>query len=254
LTSSGSDTGSSATTRRDPDSPASPFDAFSHDYDEALNAGLSLSGETPAFFARERLKWLARRLLEMGVSVRSVVDYGCGKGSATPLFFELLDAERVTGVDASEKLLEMARATHASDRAVFLSRAGYEPAAREDLVFCNGVFHHVPPPHRPAEISAILDSLKPGGLLALWENNPWNPAARLVMSRVAFDAGAVTLTPPETRRLVEGGGFEVLRTDFLFIFPRVLRSLRGIEPALVRLPLGAQYQVLCRKPAGAGRG
>jgi len=48
--------------------------------------------------------------------------------------------------------------------------------------------------------------------------------------------------------LLRAGGFDVLRTDFLFYFPRVLRLLRGLERLLVRLPLGAQYQVLCRKP------
>jgi SAM-dependent methyltransferase len=237
-----------------PRPPQARFDAFSHDYDAALNVGLSLSGETPAFFARERVKWLARRLREMGARPRSVVDYGCGKGSATPFFFEHLGVERVTGVDVSEGLLEVARTTHVSGRASFVSRGDYRPTGQEDLVFCNGVFHHVPPADRPAEISALFDSLRPGGWLALWENNPWNPAARLVMSRVAFDADAVTLTPPEARRLVRGGGFQVVRTDFLFIFPRLLRWFRVAEPALTSFPLGAQYQVLCRRPEGAERG
>ncbi|MGH9315944.1 MAG: class I SAM-dependent methyltransferase, partial [Thermoanaerobaculia bacterium] len=237
-----------------PHPPRSRFDAFSHDYDVALSAGLSLSGETPVFFAEQRVKWLARRLREMDLHPRAVLDYGCGKGSATPFFFEQLRVDRVTGVDASDGLLEVARATHSSDRVAFLSRAAYRPAAREDLVFCNGVFHHVAPSDRPAEISAIFESLRPGGFFALWENNPWNPAARLVMSRVAFDADAVTLTPPEARRLVRRGGFEVMRTDFLFIFPRFLRWLRAVEPALARYPLGAQYQLLCRRPAGADRG
>jgi hypothetical protein len=41
---------------------------------------------------------------------------------------------------------------------------------------------------------------------------------------------------------------EVIGTDFLFIFPKLLGWLRGLEPWVTRLPLGAQYQVLCRKP------
>jgi len=40
----------------------------------------------------------------------------------------------------------------------------------------------------------------------------------------------------------------VLRTDFLFIFPKMLGFLRGLEPQLSRFPFGAQYQLLCRKP------
>jgi len=39
----------------------------------------------------------------------------------------------------------------------------------------------------------------------------------------------------------------VLRTDFLFIFPAILRFLRWIEPMAAGLPFGGQYLVLCRK-------
>jgi hypothetical protein len=54
--------------------------------------------------------------------------------------------------------------------------------------------------------------------------------------------------PPEARRLLETGGLQILRTDYLFLFPRMLKLFRGLEPLLARWPLGAQYQVLCRKP------
>ena len=86
------------------------------------------------------------------------------------------------------------------------------------------------------------------GIFALWENNPWNPGTRYLMSRTPLDARAVPLAPPESRRMLAGQGFEVLQTDFLFIFPRVLAFLRRLEPPLCRLPLGGQYQVLALRP------
>jgi hypothetical protein len=52
-----------------------------------------------------------------------------------------------------------------------------------------------------------------------------------------------------SRALLRNGGFEILRTDFQFIFPRALRAFRKIEDFVYRLPLGTQYQVLCRKVA-----
>ena len=67
------------------------------------------------------------------------------------------------------------------------------------------------------------------------------------MSNCAFDKDAITIPPPEAKRLLRAAGFEILRTDFLFIFPHFLRLLRTLEVPLSRLPLGAQYQVLCRK-------
>jgi len=71
------------------------------------------------------------------------------------------------------------------------------------------------------------------------------------MSRIPFDRDAVTLTALEARRMLQAVNFEILRTDFLFIFPRMLRWFRGIETLFSRLPFGAQYQVLCRKPLNA---
>jgi SAM-dependent methyltransferase len=123
----------------------------------------------------------------------------------------------------------------------------YTPDGTMDLAFCNGVFHHIAPPERTAAVDYIHRALRPGGLFAFWENNPWNPGTRLVMKRIPFDRDAVTLTSREARQLLRERGFEILRTDFLFIFPRVLRWLRGVERFVTQWPLGAQYQVLCRK-------
>ncbi len=115
------------------------------------------------------------------------------------------------------------------------------------MVYCNGVFHHIPPAQRAQTVNYIWHSLRPGGLFALWENNPWNPGTRYVMSKIPFDHDAITLVPPEARDLLRQGGFEIIRTDFLFLFPKPLKSLRWIEPWLRAMPLGGQYQVLCRK-------
>ena len=139
---------------------------------------------------------------------------------------------------SSAKSLDVARRTYRSADAQFLLFNQYQPRERIDLVYCNGVFHHIPLSGRAAVIDYIHRLLRPGGLFALWENNPWNPGARYVMSRIPFDRDAITLTPPEARGLLRGGGFQILRTDFLFIFPRMLSWLRAVEPSLSQLPFG----------------
>jgi hypothetical protein len=94
----------------------------------------------------------------------------------------------------------------------------------------------------------VYRSLKPGGLFAFWENNPWNPGTRLIMSRVSFDRDAITLAPPEARQLLRGVGFDIVHTTSAFYFPRALRWCRVMEPMLAPIPLGGQYMVLARKP------
>ena len=220
------------------------FDAFAPDYDRALERGLAVSGERKEFFARERVAWLRRTLDEIGFRSRSVVDFGCGTGSAVPFLREYLAADELLGVDDSAASLEIASREHRDAR--FVKRDAFRPDGSADLVFCNGVFHHVPPAERPAIVATIRSALRPGGLFALWENNPWNPGARYVMRRIPFDRDAVPITAPAATALLREGGFEIVRTDFRFVFPRALAWLRRLEPALAPLPLGAQYQILAR--------
>jgi SAM-dependent methyltransferase len=224
------------------------FDAYAEDYDVALARGISVSGERKDYFAQRRIEWLRDCLNHFSAPVTALMDFGCGTGSSSPLFFNILGVETFLGMDQSSKSLEVARKAHGSDRAQFLLFDEYQPGSQLDLVFCNGVFHHIPPADRPPAIEYVLRSLRPGGLFAFWENNPWNPGTRYVMSRIPFDRDAMTLSPLEARQLLRVCGFEILRTDFLFIFPNILRWCRWLEPLCSRLPLGAQYQVLCRKP------
>ncbi len=233
-----------------PGSDSSDFDAWSSDYDEALARGLSVSGEDKLYFARERIAFLGGCLRELGVRPDSVLDFGCGTGAATPYFLELLGVEQVVGVDSSERSLELARERHGSSQARFVTAREFSPGPVFPLAYCNGVFHHVPVAERPRVARRIRDSLQPGGHFALWENNPWNPGARYVMWRIPFDRDAQMLSARAACRLLVAAGFEIVRTDHLFIFPRALRGLRFLEQHLRATPLGAQYQVLARRPQG----
>jgi len=225
------------------------FDRYAEEYDAALAQGLSVSGEDKNYFARGRIAFLVTCLARLSIEApQSVLDLGCGTGSATPFLRDLLHAESVLGVDVSAASLAVARRDFGGERARFLLPGEAPPNADKDLAFCNGVFHHIPPAERPAAVQYVAASLRPDGLFAFWENNPWNPGTRYVMDRCPFDGDAETLTPPEARALLRAGGLEIVRTDFLFLFPRALRALRPLEGMVSRLPLGAQYQVLCRKP------
>ena len=236
-----------ASTRRS-DADAPEFDAYAARYDEALAAGLSVTGEDKDYYARGRMHWLARRLRASGIAPpATVLDFGCGLGASTPLFLEQLGAQRVVGVDVSDGLLDRAREAFAGERrASFHAIAAHDAPASADLAFVNGVFHHIPVADRAEALRYVRRTLKPGGVFAFWENNPWNPGTRYIMSRVSFDENAITITPPEARGLLRAAGFEVVETDFLFIFPRALRWLRPLERLVTRLPLGGQYLVLCR--------
>jgi SAM-dependent methyltransferase len=223
------------------------FDEYADDYDAALGQGLSVSGENRDYFASGRLAFLAECLRDARFTVSKAMDFGCGTGGAVPMIKSLLGAERVVGVDTSPRSIERARTSHPLPGVSFAVTDAFVPDGTADVVYTNGVFHHIPPAQRPGAIAYIRDVLRPGGVFAFWENNPWNPGTRYVMSKIPFDRDAIMLSAREARRLASANGFRVLRTDYLFIFPAALRQLRPLERLARRAPLGAQYQVLCAK-------
>jgi len=228
-------------------SDSAEFDQFAENYDDCLNSALAASGENKEFFARERVRWLARCLQEFHQDCRSVLDYGCGVGDTTELLREVLKSESAVGLDVSTSSLERARRNHGTT-CRFLTFPEYAPDESVDVIYCNGVFHHIPPAERAASVSYIFRCLRPGGVFALWENNPWNPGTQYVMHRCDFDRDAVKISPRRAPRLIARAGLEILRTDYRFFFPRALKVLRPLEDSLSWLPLGGQYQVLARKP------
>lgn len=231
--------------------PAPEFDQFAGDYAAALGRGLALTGEPAEFFAQGRALWVRHCLRGLGSGAGAVLDFGCGTGQGTSILRSVLAPDFLLGVDVSEESLARARAAFATEHTQFASVAAGAPRAGFDLAFTNGVFHHVPPADRPGALRYIRDCLRPGGLLAFWENNPWNPGTRLVMKRIPFDRDARVIFPMEARRMLRAEGFAVLRTDYCFFFPSLLRGLRPLERWLHALPLGGQYQVLAQKPCGS---
>ena len=176
------------------------FDGVATAYEAELAAGLDATGEDSTYFAKGRVDWLQKRLAGLSIVPRQVLDFGCGVGGSVPYLLALPNVERVTGVDVSTASLAVARQRHTDSRVCFEPTMAAVPDGSIDVAFCNGVFHHIPPAGRAACVQSVCRVLRPGGVFALWENNPWNPAVRWIMSRVSFDADAITLSPPEARR------------------------------------------------------
>ncbi len=225
----------------------SEFDEYAANYEEALQRGLSLTGEDKDFFAAGRIDWLKRKISSLGLKPTSCLDFGCGTGTAASYLHNGLGIESYVGYDPSAASIERAK--------LEMSRVGScftdDPfsIAREsiDIAYCNGVFHHIPLDQRTAAIKLVWNTLKPGGIFAFWENNRWNPLVHYIMSKVPFDDDAQMLFPNQARSLLKTTGFNILSTDYLFIFPSALRALRTLEPALCKLPLGGQYMILAQK-------
>lgn len=224
------------------------FDHLADNYKESISPWVRITGENIEFYAQSRIKWVARQLKEMGVHPRKIMDFGCGVGLATPFLLEEFGIDsHIVGVDVSPDSLEIAKSKYSSQNISFQSLDHYTQDQSVDLVYCNGVFHHIPLNERDGAVHYVCASLRPGGFFALWENNPWNPIAKYNMTHAEIDRNAIPINPPDGKKLVTANGLQLLKMQYYFIFPAFLKFLRPLEPLVSQVPLGAQYVVLSRK-------
>lgn len=223
-----------------------PLFECASEYEALLQQGTRLSGEDRHFFIRGRVADLAAHL-PAGVGPRRIVDFGCGLGDTSRHLAETFAGADVVGVDTADAAIAWAREHHAGPHVAFGTIDELPAHEPFDLCYVNGVLHHVAPGRRATVLGAIHAALRPGGYFALFENNPWNPGARMVMHRIPFDRDAVPVSPREARALLAGNGFRCVATRSLFWFPRALSVLRPLERPLARVPLGAQYWVLASR-------
>jgi SAM-dependent methyltransferase len=223
------------------------FDKSARDYEALFQPWLRIAGASREYFARSRVEWLSHLLGGQEVAPTRVMDFGCGTGISLLLLADILHAKQVIGLDTSEESLAVAHQRVGSRPVELATPARYLPRQDLDLVFCSGVFHHIPVAARPAVVDYIYRCLRPGGILAMWENNPWNPIHSFAMKHSEIDKNAVPLSPPGAHRLVGVERFRVIRTDYLFFLPGYFRWLHPLEKWLIKVPLGAQYQLLARR-------
>jgi ubiquinone/menaquinone biosynthesis C-methylase UbiE len=233
---------------------AQEFDRYNTSYKEAVNAALSFSGLEVDFFTRVKAGYLLDLLGEtFGDSAGlDVLDVGCGVGNYHALVKPKVKS--LSGVDVSSACVARAVAAHPD-----VSYAAYDgerlPYDDEtfDAAFTICVMHHVPPPAWPGFVAEMARVLRPGGLALVFEHNPRNPLTMKVVNRCAFDRDAVLLRAEDTVRLFEAA-FERVESSFILTVPAANRLLRAVDRLFSGLPLGAQYYVRARKPAGAAGG
>ncbi|MBM6814163.1 class I SAM-dependent methyltransferase [Olsenella uli] len=116
-----------------------------------------------------------------GMPAPRVLDLGCGTGALAARLLDAIPGCSLTGVDLSQRMVEVARARLAGRAEVLLGDAERLPFhdAAFDVVVCNDSFHHYPDPERAAFQAWRV--LAAGGALVM--GDVWQPApARALMN------------------------------------------------------------------------
>jgi SAM-dependent methyltransferase len=228
------------------------FDQYRDSYRDAVEESIAFAGGEHARYVRAKaslLVDLARRK-QGDPSTLEVLDVGCGPGE-TDAFLEGAFGD-LHGVDLSAPMVERAAERNPWARYVSYEQGDALPYEDDafDLSFAICVLHHVPPEGRASLGAEMARVTRRGGLVAVFEHNPWNPLTRKAVRDCSFDEDAVLLSRPETSRLLRGADLEPAESAFIIFFPQNTPRLERIERRLGWLPLGAQYYVACRRSHG----
>ena len=90
--------------------------------------------------------------------------------------------------------------------------------------------------------------VRPGGIVAVFEHNPYNPLTRVAVSRCEFDEGVELLTRTEATRLLSEAGMETVESRYILFLPFAGAWVRRVDQRLWRLPIGAQHYEAARRP------
>ncbi|MBI4062732.1 MAG: class I SAM-dependent methyltransferase [Elusimicrobia bacterium] len=224
------------------------FDHFAHSYETCLNSSLRVFGETVRGFAFLKAAYLSQFFDDLGSPPRSILEIGCGVGLLTETLAKVFHkGTTVVGYDPSAESIRLARTAIAGDNVSFFSKPDELTQRAFEAVVLANVLHHIPPSKRILFLKETSRWIRPGGYLAIFEHNPYNPVTRWIVRHCPFDVDADIFSRRRCAQLLRETGWQVARKDYVVFFPAFLKFFRPLERYLKWLPLGGQYAIIARK-------
>jgi ubiquinone/menaquinone biosynthesis C-methylase UbiE len=229
------------------------FDKFADEYHAMHAASISVSGESPEYFAEYKIKDMARECrrarLCADAKVTRILDFGAGNGGSIPHVRRFFPQSELTCLDVSGRSLELAESRFAALARYVLFDGVQIPFDDQsfDLAYAACVFHHIDHEEHIALLRELRRVICPDGALFIFEHNPYNPVTVRVVNNCRFDENARLIRASEMQRRLIAAGFVTTSVKYRIFFPHALRALRPIERAIAWLPLGGQYYVFARR-------
>lgn len=220
------------------------FDDFAKEYRTVEDKVLSLTGESSTFFAEYKAQKLSEWLPELSKkSPAKILDFGCGDGLMTHFVHQQFPLAEIHGIDPSSESVAIAQKNYPYLH-FGISTETFENDTF-DLIYCAGVFHHIPFNLHEQCVKEIYRILKPYGIVVILELNNLNPGTYYIFKNSPHEHNAQMLFPWYTQKLLKPYGSPKLK--FYGFFPHFLKKLRGTEKFLTKIPFGGLYASLLTK-------
>lgn len=224
------------------------FDAYRDSYEEELDSAVAASGKPGEFFSQRKADLIVDIVAEtIGTpEAASLLDVGCGPGVTDGFLAGRVG--HLSGADVALELLARARTANPSVDYAETSEGGALPYVDDsfDFSFAICVMHHVDVAEHDDFLLEMRRVTQPGGIVAIFEHNPFNPATRRIVSNCVFDEGVTLLRPRALSARMERLGMEVEKTQQFLFLPLGNRIWARAERLIGWIPLGAQYVIAAR--------
>jgi SAM-dependent methyltransferase len=226
------------------------FDLLADEYSVMHKDNVAITGESPEYFSEYKIADLAKWLDRLNQPSLKVLDFGSGIGNSMPYFRKYFSSSEISCADVSARSIEIAQSRYpGSENYVLIEKSIPVPSVSQDVVFSACVFHHIPHEEHIDWLTELLRITKPGGILAIYEHNPFNPLTVRAVNTCPLDVNAKLIRGSTMRDRTIAAGWELARIDYKLFFPAALSVLRPMERHLEWLALGAQYRMIAKKPA-----
>jgi len=227
----------------------SSFDNIANSYDKEPKDSLGLYGRGNInIFAEYKIKIIES---ELSKQPANVLEFGCGTGRNSFFMKKRFPESNIYGCDISVKSLEIANKTNPAVRYnKIISPADLFGTYKEgffDCIFISNVFHHISINEHQIWLEALFRITTKGGIIFIFEHNPYNPITKHIFNTSEIDKGAVMLKPLYCKKLLEDVNFTNINLRYTLFFLRRNSFFESVERMLYWLPLGAQYYVCGKK-------
>ena len=87
---------------------------------------------------------------------------------------------------------------------------------------------------------------KRGGLVTIFEHNPYNPVSQLIVKLSPLDKNVRLLTKSKVNQLFSETGIQTVLQKYILFFPEFMSKLNYLETYMNQWPMGCQYLVAGR--------
>lgn len=230
------------------------FDEFASDYENILTDCVKILSEFDSnYFCEYKVQTIKNSLQNSSQNIlpKNILDFGCGEGTSCEFLRKYFSEATITGIDVSEKSIEVARAKQIPNCNFVLYDGRQIPLEVDsfDLIFSACVFHHIKKQEHFPLIKQINNILKPEGKLFIFEHNPLNPFTRKIVKDCVFDRDVELINPAELKKTIKKLNFHNPKTNYILFFPRykMFEKMFPLEKHLKKVFIGAQYYIEASK-------